>query len=179
MDGGWRLRKCLHPYPNDCKYGISVDHTDMRLSLLKAGTHPDPRGDAGTYFFTYSLLPHNSPFSAASVVRPGYELNVPVVARPASARATGKQSLLTIGNPAVIVESVKRAEDGNGFVLRLYEAEGNRCTAKIRFGLPVTVQQTNMLEEKAGPVRTTGNACKLVFRPFEIKTLRCRPRGTR
>jgi len=162
---------------NDCKYGISIDGSDLRLSLLKAGTHPDPRADAGTHVFIYALLPHNSPFSATAVVRPGYELNVPVVARPVSAKATGKQSLLTIDNPGVVVEAVKGAEDGNGFVLRLYEAEGNRSTARLRFNMPITVQQTNILEEKPKPVRTSNNTCKLTFRPFEIKTLRCVPSG--
>ena len=43
---------------NESKYGISVIGTDARLSLIKSGTHPDPRGDEGRHQFTYSLLPH-------------------------------------------------------------------------------------------------------------------------
>jgi len=160
---------------NDCKYGISVHGSDMRLSLLKAGTHPDPRGDAGTHVFSYAFLPHDEPFSAQAVICPGYEYNVPVLAVPASAQGEGAPSLLAVDHPAVIVESVKWAEDGQGFIVRLYEAEGNRGAATLRFGQPLKVLETNMLEEGGKAVRTRQQACRLAFRPFEIKTLRCIP----
>ncbi|MFH1571666.1 MAG: glycoside hydrolase family 38 C-terminal domain-containing protein, partial [Gemmatimonadota bacterium] len=159
---------------NDGKYGISVDGHDLRLTLLKSGTHPDPRGDAGRHLFTYALLPHAGAFAADTVVRAGYELNVPPLACPAARDAAGHRSLLTVDAPNVVVESVKWAEDGHAFVVRLYEAERSGTRARVRFGVPVKgVAETNLLEEEAQSLRLGRNgAVGLYFRPFEIKTLR-------
>ena len=63
---------------NDCKYGVAVHGSWVGLSLIKSGVHPDDRGDEGVHLFTYSLLPHAGGFTVPSVVRPAYELNVPV-----------------------------------------------------------------------------------------------------
>ena len=52
---------------NDGKYGISVHGAEARLSLLKSGARPDPRGDEGRHVFTYALLPHTGGFSAERV----------------------------------------------------------------------------------------------------------------
>ena len=71
---------------NDCKYGVSVEGGDIRLSLHKGGCRPDPRGDAGLHQFTYSFLPHMGGFSAENAVLPGYALNI---ALDCAARRTG------------------------------------------------------------------------------------------
>ena len=43
---------------NDCKYGVSVNESDIRLTLHKGGCRPDPSGDAGRHEMLYALLPH-------------------------------------------------------------------------------------------------------------------------
>jgi alpha-mannosidase len=159
---------------NDCKYGVSVHGKKIGLSLIKSGTHPDPRGDAGRHQITYSLLPHNSGFSVESVVRPAYELNVPVLTFPAGDDATEVPSLLTVDSPNVIVESVKWAEDGRGFVVRLYEAEKSGASVVVSFGVDVkSVSECNLLEEDRNLVAITDGKATVRFRPFEIKTLYC------
>lgn len=161
---------------NDCKYGIGVDGSTLRLSLLKAGTHPDPRGDRGRHLMTYSMLPHACAFSVEAVVRPAYELNIPVTAVVAGAGTKARASLLTLDGPGVIVESVKWAEKAGGFVVRLYEAGGTGCIVKVRFGVPVrSVSETNLLEEQPRRLALKNAAVSLPMRAFEIKTLLCRP----
>jgi alpha-mannosidase len=160
---------------NDCKYGVSVHGTRIGLTLIKSGTHPDPRGDAGRHIVTYSLLPHNSGFSVESVVRPAYELNVPVLAFAAGDRAEGLASLVTVDASNVIVESVKWAEDGGGFIVRLYEAGKSGVATTVGFGVPVrSVSECNLLEERlSDPVAFSDGRVLLSFGPFEIKTLYC------
>jgi len=161
---------------NDCKYGIGVAGGDLRLTLIKSGTHPDPRGDAGRHAFTYAFLPHACGFSSESVVRPGYELNVRPMVCEAGDDAGPLDSLLTIDAPNVICESIKWAENGPAFTVRLYEAERSGTAATIGLGVPVKeVTETNMLEENPKAVRVARNAVRLYFRPFEIKTLRLVP----
>ena len=162
---------------NDCKYGIGVRGSEMRLTLLRSGTHPDHTGDRGHHTFTYALLPHAGAFHAESVIRPAYELNVPPVAAPAGPAATAPSSLVTVDASNVIVEAVKWAEADDGVVLRLYEAERSGTYATLALGLPVRrVTETNMLEEQPRPLVVRDGKVRLYFRPFEIKTLHLRRR---
>lgn len=156
---------------NDGKYGIDVLGGDLRLSLLKGGTHPDPRGDAGSHPMVYSLLPHTGAFSAAAVVLPAYELNVTplTVVGPESAPA----SLVRVDVPNVIVESVKWAEDEDALILRIYEAEKSTSVARLEFGVPVkAVAEVNLLEEEPEELGLEGSSLLVPFRPFQIKTLK-------
>ncbi len=156
---------------NDCKYGVSVLGGAIGLSLLKAGTHPDPRGDQGRHVFTYSLLPHNSGFSVESVIRPAYELNIPITVAPAGARTQAFGSLLTVDNPNVIVESVKWAEGGQAFVVRMYEAGRTGGKARVQLGTTVrSVYRTNMREERRETVAVRNSGFTTSFRPMEIQT---------
>ncbi len=43
---------------NDCKYGHDILGNVIRISLLRAPTHPDPEADQGQHRFAYSILPH-------------------------------------------------------------------------------------------------------------------------
>lgn len=157
---------------NDGKYGVSVEGATLRLSLHKGGCHPDPRGDAGDHVCIYSLLPHAGGFTAENVVRPAYELNVaPTVVK---GRADGAP-LLTVDAPNIVVETVKPAADGSGYVVRLYECERQATRATLRFARPpAAVALTNLLEEEPQSVAVRDGAVELAFRPFEIKTLRVR-----
>ncbi len=158
---------------NDCKYGVTVYGCDLRLSLHRGGTHPDPTGDRGLHEMTCALLPHAGAFSAASVTQPAYELNVPHFAVRGKAETA---PFLHIGAPNIIAEAVKPAEDGSdAFVLRLYECEGTKTAAEVRFGTPVSgVELTDLLEDPLERVPLADGTVRLTFRPFEIKTLVCR-----
>lgn len=161
---------------NDCKYGIGVRGSSMRLSLLKSGLHPDPRGDEGTHRFTYAVLPHGAPFSVESVVRPAAELNIPVVGRSTTMAVAGLESLLTIDAPNVIVEAIKGAEDGRGYIVRLYEAGRRSTRATLTPGHPVVaIEEVNLLEEKQRDAELRAGAVVMDLRPFEIRSLRIVP----
>ncbi|MCX7044025.1 MAG: glycosyl hydrolase-related protein, partial [Candidatus Sumerlaeota bacterium] len=160
---------------NDCKYGVTAKNGELRLSLLKSGTHPDARGDQGCHLFTYSLLPHASGFSVESVVRPAYELNSGALAYLVSGAAQPVDSLLTVSAPNVIVESVKQSEDGKGYVFRLYEAGKTGTYAHLQFGDGFqSISETNLLEERHHTHLLKNGVVELYFRPFEIKTFYCK-----
>jgi len=155
---------------NDSKYGISVNGGKLRLSLHKGGLRPDFKGDRGFHHCVYSFLPHDSGFSADSVIRPAYELNVPAVVTDGKYEA---QKLIDIDADNIFVEAVKPCEDAErAFIVRMYEAEGTFTTADVRFfDGAKSVKITNMLEEEQSEVESIAPA-KLQFRPFEIKTLK-------
>ncbi len=154
---------------NDCKYGISVEESDMRLTLQKGCYRPDPISDNGVHYMTYSLLPHTGAFAAENVVYPAYELNYKPVVIPG---VVENKPLFTIDAPNVICEAVKAAEDiENAYVLRLYECERNTtsCTLALPGARRVTV--TNLLEEDGVELPIVDGKVNVAFHPFEIKTI--------
>jgi len=154
---------------NDGKYGISIQGSDLRLTLHKGGMRPDPVTDNGVHTMTYSLLPHMGAFDAESVIHPAYALNY----QPLQVNGLlCVPKLFDVSHPGVICETVKAAEDmENGYVIRLYEAERNTSNCTVSFKDAKRVWLTNMLEEKQEELHMVNEAVKLTFRPFEIKTL--------
>ena len=157
---------------NDCKYGISVQGSDMRLTLHKGGCRPDPGGDIGVHDFTYALLPHDSGFSAPSVVRPAYELNMKPLCVPAALEEP-EEPPITLEPSNLIVESIKPAEDGDGCVVRFYDSECTTSRAKLRLRLPVRrVAETNLLEDEIAELPLRDGVVERVVKPFEIVTVK-------
>ena len=136
---------------------------------------PDPDADQGKHQFTYSLLPHAGGLSAETIQQ-AYSLNDPVIAY----RATNKsqelkqiQSLFNIDRENVIIETVKRAEDGNGFVVRFYESLGCRGLVTLKSGFNIkSCSIVNILEQQQKQLEINNSEVKYEIKPFEIVTLR-------
>jgi alpha-mannosidase len=157
---------------NDCKYGVSVTGSDVGLTLIKSSVHPDARADEGIHRFVYSVLPHACAFSVKSVVRPAYELNVAPLVSEVSNHAKPFGSLLEVDADNVIIESVKWAEEGKAFVVRLYEAGKSGTQCALTVNAPVkSVRETNLLEEKGRKSQVKDSQVDFYLKPFEIKTL--------
>ena len=73
------IKERRHLLPDNFSYIPAVEGGKLRLSLHKGGNRPDYEGDKGIHKTVYSFLPHNSGFTTEEVIRPAYELNIPVV----------------------------------------------------------------------------------------------------
>ena len=161
---------------NDSKYGFKVFGNVLDINLLRSPGLPDPQADRGTHKFTYSLFPHAGNHISGGVVRAGYELNIPMQAVK-TAKNPGtlseKLSFFSVDSENVIIETIKKAEDNDGIILRLYEAFGMRKKVTIRSGYPIkSAQLTNMLEENITKIEFNSNSFSLDFNPFEVHTAR-------
>ena len=166
---------------NDCKYGYDVHDNIMRLSLLKSATDPDPMADQGEHRMTYSLLPHSGDWRA-EVPAAAYDLNDPLIVRRVQS-ATGNQtgptfpSLVSVSPPNVIIETIKRAEDGNGLIVRLFENQRNRGSFTLTAGFELAgAVHCNLLEENAESIQVENNAITLDITPYQIMSLRLIPK---
>lgn len=162
---------------NDCKYGYDIKDGVMRLSLLRAPKWPDQGADQGKHEFTYSLLPHEKDWREAHVVREAAELNQAVVAVQApsgqSGRLPAEHSWLHLESTHVILDTIKRAEDGSGTILRFYESSGGRETVTIKWPThPIDVSVVNLLEDEMEDIATVNGEINLSFRPYEVKTIK-------
>ena len=155
---------------NDCKYGVSVKNSEIRLSLHKGGNHPDVQGDHGIHHAVYSVLPHNTAFCAKSVIRPAYELNVPHIISEGEFEVKAPAS---VNKPNIIIESIKPCEDEEkAYIVRAYEAEGTQTNCELNLCDDVKAAElTDMLEQSVSE-KENSNSLTLQFRPFEIKTIK-------
>jgi len=168
---------------NDCKYGHDIHDNVMRITLLRSPTLPDPMADFGEHHFTYSLLPHLGAWSEETQ-REAYLLNDPIIVfRPDRGRKTvdraptvyGLPSLVRASAANVIIETVKRAEDGDGVIVRLYESQRKRGQVQVQFGRAVEAAWvTNLLEENESALSVDGDSIPLSLRPYQIVTIRVR-----
>jgi len=157
---------------NDCKYGISVLESNISLTLHRGGTRPDMTGDAGVHEMTYSLLPHNGPFTVENVVKPSYLLNVPTVKVPGTLKAHFNP-IIELSADNIVVEAIKPAElRDDAFVVRMYEAERTKtfCDVKVPAGTK-KVYLTNILEDIKEELEIVDGKVKVTFNPFQIRTL--------
>jgi alpha-mannosidase len=166
---------------NDVTYGHDMSRTTLpdgrtattvRLSLLRAPLYPDPGADQGMHEFRVSVL---IGAGIAEAIAEGYRLNLPL----RRVRGAGPvESLLSVDNPAVVVEAVKLAEDRSGDVIvRLYEAYGSRTSAKLVPGFDwLGVVETDLLERSlsftAAVISESEREVDLSLRPFQLVTLR-------
>ncbi|AIQ37165.1 alpha-mannosidase [Paenibacillus sp. FSL H7-0716] len=154
---------------NDCKYGHDIKDNVIRLSLLKSAIHPDPNADQGEHHFTYSLLPHNGDWVEARTAEEAWMLNNPLFSYFGSAANTGK-SLFHTQAKGVAVDTVKKAEDGKGVIIRLHEYAGSRSQVEVSSDYLIKGwEECDLLERGQGGKQ---NSSTIAFRlnPYEIKT---------
>ncbi len=159
-----------HDVTRDVRADDGGTTTTVRLSLLRAPKFPDPGADRGTHEFAVTIRPGAS---IADAVEEGYRTNLaPRLVRGAH----GVDPLVTVTNPALVVEAVKLAEDGSGdVVVRLYESLGERSAGRISANFEAgSVYAVDLLERPVdAPGVTAGHdSAGLALRPFQLVTLR-------
>ncbi|MFN4001247.1 alpha-mannosidase [Microcella sp.] len=165
---------------NDSTYGYDVGRdtradggttTTVRFSLLRAPLFPDPESDQGEHLMRFRIAPGATIGDAVAL---GYDLATPLRAVRAAAPIA---PIVTSSDPAVVVETVKLAEDGSGdLVVRLYESRGGRAHTTLTLdGTAVTIECTDLLERTLdGEPAGTGASIELPFRAFQLRTVRFR-----
>jgi alpha-mannosidase len=84
---------------------------------------------------------------------------------------------LDVAPSSVTVESVKKAEDTNEYIVRLYETADKASAAVLNFTRsPRTARETDMMEwDKFVPSKSfeiQGTKVIVPVKPFEVKTIR-------
>ena len=165
---------------NDSTYGHDVARhsrvgggttTLVRQSLLRAPLYPDPRADQGRHVLRTTVRPAAG---IAEAVEEGYRTNLPLRQVHGDHQVT---PLVLVSNPAVVVESVKLAEDPSGdLVVRLYESLGGRVTATVTADAYVrSVEAVDLLERPLpNGASAEGASVELELGPFQLVTLRFR-----
>ena len=150
---------------NDCKYGYDAQPNQLRLTLLRGSTWPDPNADFYQHQFNYGIYPHFGSWQSAQTVRRGYEFNLPlsVLLFENSERVRSQKSVQTL--PAngsfldlsaenLILMAFKPTEDKSEtqqWILRCYECHGQASEMNVKSDLGLTLDESvNLLEQPIG-----------------------------
>jgi alpha-mannosidase len=150
----------------------------LRITLHRSPTEPDPTADQGHQEFTYSLLPHAGTWRESDVIQEAYSLNDPLLADLIPAQPQGnlpaRYAWAELDTDHVIIETVKKAEDDDAWIVRVYECKQYRSNA-VTITLGPTIKRAtecNLLEEEDRSVAYQGNQLTFPIKPFEIKTFK-------
>ena len=81
--------------------------------------------------------------------------------------------MIELDTRQVIVEAIKRAEDSDAVIVRLYEAWGRPCRARLKTTLPAgRAALCDLLERERSEVQVRDGELELEFTPFKILTLK-------
>ncbi len=154
---------------NDCKYGHDIKDNVLRISLLKAATHPDHLQDQGEHTFTYSLLPHGGDFIEGAVVQEAFALNEPMQVLPGEC-ALPYDSFLSFDNEQVELDAVKKSEDGKYIVIRFHEFAGSKQRVTMKPGFAYQAWAPCDLRERPLGEFTEGGI-SMELHAYEIQTI--------
>ncbi|MEM9772622.1 MAG: glycoside hydrolase family 38 C-terminal domain-containing protein, partial [Cyanobacteria bacterium P01_D01_bin.73] len=146
---------------NDCKHGYDAKPGQLRLTLLRGATWPNPNADKGYHCFTYALYPHARSWQKAGTVHHADCLNRPLravaIAPDSSTPKTqpAAAQLLTLGQSNLRLMTLKRSEDSaKNWVVHCHESHGEVASlenAEI-LGQPLVGNncvETDLLEKSA------------------------------
>ncbi len=132
---------------NDSKSSYSMNNHVMAITVLRSPIYahhdpavPDPEEeyeyiDQGIQRFKYTLLPHRGGWESAGTVQRARELNqppIPVVESYHPGVLPQNDTFIQIDQSNVIASALKKAECGEGYILRLYETIKQTTQATIQ-----------------------------------------------
>ena len=161
---------------NESKYGYDDKDNVLRISLLRSPTWPDAEADRGHHHFRYAVYPHAGDWRQAGSVRRGYDYNyrlqgMQVESHPGSLPA--QYSYASVPQENVVLTAMKKAEDEDGLIFRVYESAGKGGDVELHVPKGATgATVTNLMEKAEGPaLNVTGDMVKATIKPYEILTI--------
>lgn len=161
---------------NDSKYGFSAEENTITVSCLRGPTYPNKNADFGKHQFTISLLPHLGDIKQGRVIEEAYTLNQPVEffdVKKNEGALPDSYSLVTCESDTVIVEGIKRCENDDGLIVRLYEAYNAHSSARITVAEDYSAAYLCDLSENViRELDLKDRSVTLDMKNFEIETIK-------
>ncbi|MBN1348556.1 alpha-mannosidase [candidate division KSB1 bacterium] len=175
---------------NDSKYAYSFSGNTIELSLIRgprrgySGT-PESWADqsdnpiVGTHHVAYALLPHKGDWLNANSMRAGYEFNTSLLAKRMAAHSgklPAEYAFMPEPSANVMCTALKKAQDSNALVLRLFETAGKDTPVKLEFDQPVKRAYTTDLLEwgkyvESKNLRVAGKTVELPLNHYAVETV--------
>jgi alpha-mannosidase len=160
----------------DSKYGFDAKGNLIRITLLRGPLYPDMRADKSYHEIFYSIYSHRGDYRTAHTVKKGYEINSPLLIKSEGIHK-GKLppfwSFFKISQENVILSCLKKAEDTNSIILRIYEIDGKPANLEINLPFsPKQLYEVDFLERNIKKIKFKENKIYTNLGKYEIKTLK-------
>jgi len=98
---------------------------------------------------------------------------------PKDGRLPRSGSFCEVDEPNVMLLALKRADDGNGLVVRLVETEGRKTVARLQLSFTEVsrARLVNLVEEDIRPLEVSEGTVRVPIGPFGIATVRVKEGG--
>jgi alpha-mannosidase len=154
----------------------TVKHILLRSITNFKGYYCPTAAQAGSHTFQYSLFSYEGRWADSGLVEQAHSFNS---ALRAMATDTHKGSLpseysfLSVETGHFEVTALKKAEQGDDFILRGYETQGEPETIRLHLKLPLKrAWLASLLEQPIRPMSFSDGILEFKCRPFEFVTLR-------
>jgi alpha-mannosidase len=157
---------------NNGKYGYSAHGNVLGISLLRSPIYPDPYADEGDHEFAYAIYPHAGDWRNGTV-QAAEDMHRPL--RVSAAGGTAAQpSLFRFGGNLLKFACLKKAEDSDDVILRIYEPYGDRGQTTLEAALPLKrAAIINILEDELDElVVEAERRITISFTPFQVISLK-------
>ncbi len=167
---------------NESKYGHNVSESEIRLTLLRSSYDPDPLPEINQHEIKFAIIPHDSNWTQSDCAMSGYEFNhnIEIVATDVhKGDLPNEKSFISVEPKNVMLSGIKKAEDTDEIVIRLYENDGKDTTAIVRLDPSLikpnmVAMQTDILERpiSGNTARLDNNILKVDIPAFSIVTVK-------
>jgi alpha-mannosidase len=161
---------------NNSKYGYDIKGNTIRLSLLRSPKWPDPTADRGEHVIEYVLYPHQGTWREANTVQRGYEFNYPllgIVTDVHKGDLPAQQSFVRLTPANLVLTGLKKAEEGDAWIVQWYDAKGESSTATLTFPrTPKRAELSNFLEEGGDGIPLEKNVVRVPTKKSSIVTVK-------
>jgi alpha-mannosidase len=166
---------------NDSKYGHQVSKDAIRLTLLRSSYDPDPLPELGAHSIRFALVPNVDLFDPAAATRAGYAFNhplIPVNTTLHEGEFEPEASGMEILTPNIAFSALKKAEDQDGVIVRIYETAGLQTEARIRLSDLIAkpnspAAEVDLLEQplEGNSARMEGDVLAVQIAPYGIASV--------
>ena len=155
--GGWTVLDHFVPWLNFYKKSDAWEH--------------------GKHYFRYGLLPHRGRWDDGFVPEAGLELNNPLqayVVEKHPGRLPASFSFLSTEGTGILLTTMKKAEDDDAIITRVYDSRGTHTSLKLSFFRETNnCEKVNLIEkEVTGKPTVSGKTIEDMLKPWEIATYR-------
>jgi alpha-mannosidase len=153
---GGRKAGCL--LVNDCKHGHSLDGSTLRLTLLRSAYNPDPLPEIGDHEISLALRPFAGELAPDQASAAGQAFNRPLKTVSTDVHEgplPPSASFLQLSGGPVVVTALKRLEDDERLLLRVFNPNPRRITLRIAshaglLGTLLSAQPLDLMERPCG-----------------------------
>jgi len=119
---------------NDCKHGHSLDGNILRLMLIRGSYEPDLLPEIGRHEIHLALRPFAGELPVSEAIREGQNFNHPVRVVNTDVHKgplPRNGQFIRVLPDAVILNAIKKADDDEALILRLFNPTNRKVTARI------------------------------------------------